>query len=152
MPKHPRRDHQDRKENAAAERNEGRQREARRRGTQRQHDADKAHHHGAPAAPANFFAKQDNRQRGYINRTREIKGDGIGQRQIGHRPEKHRHLESRKHDAHNLQWGLRGGDESLDPGIAEERHKEHQRRGTADQQEFADRIIQEKPFAEGIIG
>src|SRR5262252_10525174 len=71
LAEHARGDHQNRKENAAAQRDQRRQREARSGGTQRQHDADKSDRHGAPAAPAHDLAKQDDRHRGYINRTRE---------------------------------------------------------------------------------
>ena len=147
----PRRHHLQREQDAAAERDQRRPAEDRARRAHRDHDAGKAHDHRAQAFPADGLAKQEGRQGGDENRTREIERRDVRERQIRDRPKEEADFERRKHDAQDLQARARHcGEGGI--ALAVGQGGEHAKRGGApDQQQFADRVGRDQPLSERVV-
>ena len=134
-------------DDAAAERDQRRQGDARGRRPQRDHDAAEPDQHRGPAPPADALAEQQHRQRRHIDRAGQIECRGVGERHVADRPEEHRDLERRQHDAQELQTGPRRIREHVPAGAPDQGEQQDQRHRAADQQELADRIFRDQPFA-----
>ncbi len=141
--------HQHRERQAAAERDHCRPAHRLRRGPQRNQNAAEADQDSAPAPPADMLMQHDCRQRRDEDRTGQIIGNDVGERQIDGGEKKRRDLEGREHDPEQLQPRPFQPDErgAMPPY---HRRKHDERRAGAQPQQLADRIGRDHVLAQRI--
>ena len=122
------------------------------RGLERDEDAEKADRHRRPAAPADPLLEEERRQHRHIDRAGEVVGDGVGERQAGHRPVEQQHLGRGEDHPEHMQPRPLDREQRADAAAQDER-ADHQHRGNAaHEQHLAGRIRPRHPFGQRVIG